>query len=374
MRDVLKSLEATPPPPARTTTDDIIGRARRARAWRNAALGTGAAACLAVAVAVSATVLTQPGLDDAPAAGQPGPDASFSAPPAERTDPPLPVDRIDFSSELGQYRVGAYRIGPAVKVTGGYTELPVYHDGTTLGDGTATPLEVATVAVYDEGVYDTALFGGAGDTTLTIGDQYPVTVDGRDALGRDWTYTSPTDPAKKTVMSALAWQYADDAWATLLPGYGGPDLSREQATEIAAGLTTSGRRDLKVPYRLKFLPEGWQAVAVRQAVPGTTDAVSEVFLHEGPVADPATRIDEVLPGHLKISVMKGLEPGKADYIEDEGVHCVAGRESCAVVEGEYRIDLEGYGGALSSDAIKRIAEGVQLRDPADQDTWVTVDF
>ncbi|WP_127544058.1 hypothetical protein [Actinoplanes sp. OR16] len=364
MRDVLKSLEATPPPPARTTTDDIIGRARRTQAWRSVAMGTGAAACLAVAVAASASVVTRPGPGDAAAV----PNPSFSAPPPVRTDPPLPVQKIDFSSELGQYRVGAYRIGPAVKVTGGYTELPVYHDGTTLGGGSAEPLEVATIAVYDKGLYDTALFGGAGDSTLIIGDQYPVTVDGRAGLGRDWTYISPIDPAEQNVVAALAWQYADDAWATLLPNYGGPDLAREQATQIAAGLTTSSRRDLKVPYRLRFLPKGWQAVAVRQALPGTTDTVSEVFLHQGPVADPATRIDEVLPGHVKITVMKGLEPGDV-----EGVHCITGRQSCTVVTDDYRIYLDGYGGLPDAD-IKRVAEGVQPRDPSDQKAWLKVNF
>ncbi|GAA4973385.1 hypothetical protein [Actinoplanes utahensis] len=125
---------------------------------------------------------------------------------------------------------------------------------------------------------------------------------------------------------------------------------------------------------MTFLPDGRQAVAVRQALPSTTDSVSEVFLHESPVADPATRIDEVLPGHLKITVTKGLEPGKADSTTSEGVHCTTGRESCIVIKSEYRIDVEGYGGGLLSDAIKRIAEGVQLSDPADQNTWMKVDF
>ncbi|MEU8244586.1 hypothetical protein AB0C07_40555 [Actinoplanes missouriensis] len=372
---MLRSLETTPPPPARTTTDDIIGRARRARVWRGAAIGAGAAACLAVAVAVSVPAVTGSGggSGGVQPAGQPVPQASFSAPPAERTDPALPVDKIDFSSPLGQYRVGAFRIGPAVTVTGGYTELPVYHDGTTLGGGSTEPLEVATIAVYGKGVYDTALFGGAGDATLVIGDQYPVTVNGRGGLGRDWTYLSPTDAASKQVMAALAWQYADDSWATLLPNYGGPDLSREQATAIAAGLSTSARRDLKVPYRMTFVPEGWQAVAVRQPVPGG-GSLSEVFLHAGPVADPVTRIDEVLPGHVKISVMKGLEPGKADYTTDEGVHCVTGQGHCTIIKDDYRIDLDSYGAGLADTEVKRIAEGVQLRDPADPDTWVKVDF
>ncbi|MEV6630249.1 hypothetical protein AB0M54_05790 [Actinoplanes sp. NPDC051470] len=377
MRDVLKSLESTPPPPAQTTTDDIIGRARRARAWQSVALGSGVAAVLAVAVAVGVTTLGGPGgagPGGVPAAGQPTPQSSFSPPPAERIDPPLPVKKVSFSTDLGAYRVGAFRIGPAAKITDGYVELPVYHDGITLGEGSTYPLAVATITVYDKDVYDTSTFGGAGNATLIIGDHYPMTVGGREALGRDWTYISPVDESKKRVMAALAWQYDDGAWATLLPNYGGPDLPRDQAAQIAAGLTTAGKQDLRVPYRFGYLPDGWQAVAVRQTPADTSEFVSEVFLHKGPVADPATRIDEVLPGHLQITVLKGLDPGKADYTDKEGVHCTPGRESCAVVHDDYRIGLHGNGSTLSDAEIKKIAEGLQLRDLADQSKWAKVDF
>lgn len=372
----MKSLESTPPPPAQTTTDDIIGRARRARAWQSVALGSGVAAVLAVAVAVGVTTLDRPGGGGpgVSAAGRPTPQSSFSPPPAERIDPPLPVKKVGFSTDLGPYRVGALRIGPADKITDGYVELPVYHDGITLGGGSTYPLAVATITVYDKDVYDTSTFGGAGDATLTIGDQYPMTVDGREALGRDWTYTSPVDKSKKHVVTALAWQYDEGAWATLLPNYGGPDLSREQAAQIAAGLTTAGKQDLKVPYTFGYLPGGWQAVSVRQTPADTSEIVSDVFLHQGPVADPATRIDEVLPGHLQISVSKGLDPGKADFTDKEGVHCTPGRESCAVIHGDYRIGLHGNGSHLSDAEIKKIAEGLRLRDLADQSKWAKVDF
>jgi hypothetical protein len=95
-------------------------------------------------------------------------------------------------------------------------------------------------------------------------------------------------PATRPSPSATA----DGAWATLLPNYGGPGLTREQAVQIATGLTTAAPRDLKVPYRLEFVPKGWQAVAVRQTPAENSSVISSVILHRGPVADPATRIDE----------------------------------------------------------------------------------
>jgi hypothetical protein len=175
-------------------------------------------------------------------------------------------------------------------------------------------------------------------------------------------------------MAALAWQYADGAWATLLPNFHSKDLTRDQATKIATGLTTGTPVDLKVPYRLSYLPAGWQAVAVRQNPAASNNFISQVFLHQGPVAEPATRIDEVLPGHLEISVIKSLGEGKPGYIKEEGVHCTPGKATCAVIHGDYRIDLYGYGGTLPDTEIKKIADGLQPGDLAHQDTWAKVDF
>lgn len=373
----MRSIEATPPPPPRTTADDIIGHARRTRVWQSVALGSGVAAGLAVVVALSASAVARPDLggpSGVEQAAQPTPQQSFTPPPATPTDPPLPVAKVAFRSDLSQYRVGEFRIGPAAEVTAGYTELPVYRDGVGLGDGSTFPLEVATITVYGKDVYDTNTFGGAGDATLTIGDRHSLSVNGREAWTRDWTYTSPMNTEKKWVMAALAWQHTDGAWATLLPNFGGSDLTREQAIQIATGLTRAAPRDLKVPYRLGFVPKGWQAVAVKQTPAKNSNAISTVILHHGPVADAATRIDEVLPGHLKISVMKGLEPGKVDYIKENGVHCSAGTERCAIIRGDYRIDLSGYGGTLSDADIQKVAQNLQLRDLADQNNWATVDF
>ena len=361
------------PPPPRTTTDDIVNRARRMRARRTAAMGGALLACLAVAVTVV------PRLGPAGAGGimpaeQPNaPMASFSPPPASPTDAPLPVKKIDFRTNLGEYRVGPYQIGPATTVTEGYTELPVYHDGSTWQNdlGEKFPLTVATITVYGEDVYDTTTFGGAGDATLTIGDQYPVTVGGRDAIGRDWTYSSPVDATKKQTVAALAWQWADDSWATFLPSYGGPSMSRDQVATIAAGLTTTAQRDLKVPYRLGHLPQGWQAVSVQQIEARYGMSESVVFLHQGPLADPATRVDAVLPGHLVIGVMQKPKPGeKNDYSSEPGVQCTPGQQTCSVIHGDYIVTFRG----LSEDQIRRIATELDLRNPADPGSWVKVDF
>jgi hypothetical protein len=378
IEDVLESVRNAPQPPAHTTTDDIINRARRTRTRRNLAIGTGVVACLAAAV----TVLPQiaPASSGGIMAANDGatPMASFSPPPAAPIDKPQPVKKIDFKTNLGQYRVGAYQIGPATTVTEGYTELPVYHDGSTWQNeiGTKFPLVVATLTVYQKGVYDPSTFGGVGDETFTISEQYSVTVGGRNAIGRDWTFGTHRPVSEQSVMAGLAWQYADEAWATFVPNNSGQsNLSRATMAEIAAKLNTTTERDLKVPYHLGYVPKGWQAVSVEQteAKYGMSDSV--VYLHQGPLADPSTRVDAVLPGHLAIGVFPKAKPGeKNEYSSKPGIQCYPDGESCSVIRGDYIVSLSGYGKVLSLDDIRKIADGLELRDVPDRSTWEKVDF
>jgi hypothetical protein len=355
-----------------TSTDDIIGRARRARTRRNAATVAGGVAVLALAVTGVTTLSGGSGANGGQqAAAGPSPMASYSAPPAKPTTPPLPVQKVDFSSTFASYQVGAYRVGPVGQVTDGYTQIPVYRAGETWEDDSSTkyPYAGATITAYDKDVFDTATFNAAGDDTMRVGDQYEVTVNGKPALARDFTYISPVDPQKSWVRTAIAWQYADGAWATLMPDYYTAGLSRDDAVRIAEGLGTAAKKDLKVPYHFGYLPKGWQVVGVTQRDAKTSTLVSEVFLHQGPVADPSTRIDEVLPGHLKISVMKGKPKVE---IKGDGVHCFTGQQSCTIISGDYLVDLGNYGETLTDAQVKQIAEGLQFTSLADQKTWVSV--
>jgi hypothetical protein len=176
-------------------------------------------------------------------------------------------------------------------------------------------------------------------------------------------------------MAALAWQWDDEAWATFVPSYGGPDLPRATVADIAEKLSTEKERELKVPYRLGYVPKGWQAVSVSQteAKYGMSDSV--VFLHQGPLANPATRVDAVLPGHLSIGVFPKPKPGeKNEFSTEPGIQCYPDGESCSVIHGDYLVSLSGYGKVLSLDEIRKVADGLELRDVADRSTWEKIDF
>jgi hypothetical protein len=365
IQDVLESVRGGAPAPY-TTTDDIIARAKRRKARRTVGVATAGVAA-ALAIAVSATLLpgggSGPGIN---AAGHPVESAPTGPVPAEK---PLPVKRVDFSSTLGSYRVGAYQVGPAGQVTAGYQQIPVYHDGETWQDDTTKvnyPYAGSMLTVYAPGVYDPGSFTFGEDATLKIGDQYTVKIGDRAGLAIDFTYAVPGDEKTKFVRTALAWQYKPGAWATLVPNYNHGPLPRADAVQIAAGLVTSARKQqLKVPYRLGYLPKGWQAIAVTQTPLQTSTTMSSIILHRGPEANPAMFLDASAPATIGIGVSKGSDP-KEHLVQ--GMNCFPGQHECTILHGDYSISVGSWD---QPDAtVKRIAEGLQLKDLSDPSTWV----
>lgn len=355
------------PPAPHTTADDIIARARRIRGRRTAAAVAGGVVASIALAATAVTGLAAPTTRGHQAAGPPvGPSASAAAPVSSAA----PIQPTDFSTNLVDYRVGRYRIGPVGQVAPGYQEVPVYLDGQTWeDDGVKYPLNQATITVYRPGVYDPTTFGGGGDDTLIIGAPYEVQVAGKSGIGRDMMFVSPVEPGRKWVRAALAWEYAPNAWATLIPGYGAADLPRADVAKIAAGFTKGNRRELRVPYRFGFLPDGWRPVAVTQNGDKISSEVSQVYLHNGPLTESAaSKIDEVFPHSVVLTVSKG--ESKDSIPAKDGLYCYTGRPPCVVVQGKYRVGVTAVDGALPDADVKRIAQGLQLVDLADQTTWV----
>jgi hypothetical protein len=363
IQDVLRSVQEGAPAP-HTTTDDIIARARRKRAGRTVAVAAaGVVACLGIGVAV-VNAPGDGGGSAIPAAGEP----AVSNPPRP-SEKPLPVERIDFSTTLGSYRIGPYQVGPAGQVTAGYQRIPVYKDGETWQDDATKvdyPYAGSTITVYAPGVYDPGSFSFGEDATLKISDKYTVKIGDTAGFAIDFTYSVPGDESTKFVRTALAWQYKKGSWATLVPNYFHGALPREDAVNIAAGLVTSAKKQqLKVPYKLGYLPKGWQAVAVAQTSVQTSTTMSSVYLHQGPEANPATVQDGSAPGTIGIGVSHGRD-SKDPLVE--GLNCFPLRQECIILHGDYQISVDSWD--LPDATIKKIAQGLQLKDLGDPSTWI----
>ncbi|HEY0534839.1 MAG TPA: hypothetical protein VGD29_24910 [Actinoplanes sp.] len=363
IQDILESVRGGAPAPY-TTTDDIIARARRRRTRRT--VGVAAAGVAAVLGIVTAVALVPGGTPNMDVAGQPAASQPTGPLPPENH---LPIKRVDFSTTLGSYRVGAYQVGPAGQVTAGYQEIPVYRDGETWQDEATKvdyPYAGSMLTVYAPGVYDPGSFSFGEDATLKISDKYTVKIGDKAGFAIDFTYSVPGNESTKFVRTALAWQYKTGAWATLVPNYNHGPLPRADAVQIAAGLLTSAKKQqLKVPYKLGYLPKGWQAVAVTQTPVQTSTEMSSMYLHQGPEANPATVQDGSAQGTVGIGVSHGRD-SKDPLVE--GLNCFAGRHECIILHGDYQVSVGSWD---QSDAIvKKIAQGLQLKDLSDPSTWI----
>ncbi|MET0491801.1 MAG: hypothetical protein ABW000_01590 [Actinoplanes sp.] len=389
VRDVLESAQEPGPAP-RTSTDDIIARAGRMRARRTAGVITGSAvACLAVVVTAVAGL---GGLG-----GSPSTTADQAAEAPQTSQLTLPDQ---FKTVFGEYHVGPWQIGPVSAVTAGYQELPVYRDGETWQNdaGTKYPLTEAKITFYRAGVFDPDKFGvktpiPAASTAAIenaqekYGQTYQVTVAGRPGLGSDLWYPSRqavgtefTPPTKNDgyVRTTLAWQYEPGAWATYVPDMIRRSDSRQDAIKLAEAVTPQQEKQLRVPYKLGFFPEGWQTASVIDNPAEISDAVSGVFLHKGaiPEADQARPVDGGVPGMVRIVVIKGHpnDSHKGDPIDKKfrGTKCETDVPACKVIMDGYFIDLDGWDTGLSTADIHKIAEELQPVNVADRDAWVPV--
>jgi hypothetical protein len=364
VRDVLESVQDTAPAP-HTTTDDIIARARRMRARRTAVRVTGGAAALVAVVVAAVATLGAP-----PAEGPPAADSVQSS---------LLTLPDGFRTVLGEYRAGPYQIGPVGTVTAGYQELPVYRDGQTWDaqDGHRYPQPDGTITFYRPGVYNTAALGSE-EPRVTYGATFPVTVAGRPGIGREVSYTRgqafgmPETSPTKYARTALAWQYAPKAWATYVPQLNMRSQPTQDALDIAAAVTPQPARPARLPYRLGYLPDGWQPVAVTESSSKMSSEVSDLFLHKGPVAKNAlaAKVDIRLPS-VEIVVIKG-QPKDTKIRGKNGAHCYSPNPVCTIVAGDYFIDVEGGFSGLSETEVRQIVLGLTPADIADPSTWVPV--
>ncbi|MEU4240796.1 hypothetical protein [Actinoplanes sp. NPDC026619] len=345
VRDVLESGRQTPPPPF-TSTDDIIRRAGRIRLRRSLAAG-GAAVAVALA-AIGGGLLVGKG---------PGDNQILTA-------APLPAQ---FRTVFGEYRTGPNQIGPIGQVTTEYQRLPVYRDGLTWDDdqGRSYPLTDGAITFYQPGVFDPAALGSE-DFGTTFGPAFAVTVGGKQGIGKLMTYATPH--SDRSTRTALAWQYEPGAWATYVPAARETSASTADAIRIADAVKPGASHEVKVPYRMTFVPDGWQTVAAEETTTKYSNVLSDVYLYDGPLPGPGP-VDVRLDG-VHLLLMRGLPKDGAVRGKD-GVHCYP-VPACTVVLGDYFIDVDARTSGLSPATVRQIVDGLKPVDFTDHSTWLPV--
>jgi len=370
LSDMLKAGKENAPPPRYSVEDAVAAGRKRQRRQRTMFAGAGsAAAVVAVAAAIAVPQIVA---HDKPSPALPA--AASSAPKKKSFAYPAG----DFTGNIAAFTSGELKITDAVHVTPGYQVAIVVAPGNgtdTIDANNKThhsPNDIGELVVYRKGVYNPKKIETAAK----------VSVDGHPAyFQKSLPGKAPTGLKGKVPDSAfdtpaiLAWEYGDNAWATVSAA-ARAKVGQQELVTIAGKVTAKAAVPVKVGFKLSYVPSGYELAA---AGPSDSALLSPMagesyirllkgdFPYKGltaPAQDPFVVNDKQLP-----LVQLGLYPSwyskhsaKTASCPDQGL-CYLNTD-----DGKYVLELSG-GGFLSNAEMIKMLNSVTFADPTDAGTW-----
>lgn len=352
-------------PPLGVSVDDIVASGRRVQRRRRAGLAAGLAMVAVAAVAVTTTALV-------PARQRTGKEAASAAVPSSRAVTkaaagPLLADPLEFT--FSGYSVGPVHVQNPIVAGNAYQIAAVTVDGTTdsrhpgkVSDPRdAKPRLDATLTLYRPGAYAVQRLAGA--TSTTVAGQRALKAEHHQSRG-PWLRT-------------LAWQYAANAWAVLDSSADRADLpTMRQLEATAAALTGAAARPVTVPFRLSYVPAGYDVFAVGDHMTGSLDAVggpsateySGLFFAKSGL--PRTGLlgpyDNMMPGAFEIMISANTPDAPGTPGCDSGL-CTRLADG-----GKVSVEVASNAGSLSKAETMRVLDGIRLTDVHDAGTWLDI--
>jgi hypothetical protein len=285
------------------------------------------------------------------------------------------------------YSVGPLHVSDPVFATAAYQESILTLDGVakqkvTNSAGTWTrsyDTSVGILTVYRPGVFKPDRFASGT----------PVQVRGLPGLQTEFDKTVHERPksadardAKKFTsrdvkVAALAWQYADGAWATVVAN---PLLNTADPAgdllALANGLTPAEPTVARVPYRLGAVPAGYHLVGIGRFNPSNAgDSISEAYFSKGTV--PVTNLTDRLPeeelmrasdGGLKIIVAETAPAAASDPNPHPNPHRPCQENFCdRAINDAYFAEVADSRNRV--DVVTEVTNGLVFDNPADPTTW-----
>jgi hypothetical protein len=358
LSDLLQEAKADAPPP-RYDASTVVEAGRKLRRRRRSVWAVAGAAVAVAAIAVP-QVLVDGHTGSVPAATKPATVAPFEYPAGA------------LIGNIKGFQVDGFTVTGTVQVTPGYQIANVLAKNDGGGDeidGSGDRHEVvhaaAVLAVYRAGAFDPKAF--------TSGS--PVTVNGHHGFLASYRF-GLFAPAP-----AVAWQYADGAWAVVARAQDGP-IDEDQLLDIANGVTSTTPATPTVAFRTTYLPTGFRPTAT-----GTVDwqltammpGQSYLELHKGdfayknltmPVYDDPVVGNRPMP-MIQLTVYPAWSgkytppagtPRNSPFCESQSL-CYR-----ATDDGKYQLEANG-GGTLPDSELLKIVKGITFADPGNPSTW-----
>jgi hypothetical protein len=344
-------------PPLRYDASTAVEAGRRLRRRRRS---TWAVAGIAVAVTAIAVPRVFVGDHSVPTAESPAPVAPFVYPAGAMV------------GNIKSFQVDGFTVTGTVQVTPGYQIANVLakDDGggdaiDANGDKHAVVHAAAVVAVYRAGAFNPKAF--------TSGT--PVTINGHHGFVASYQFNL-FQPAP-----AVAWQYADGAWAVVAKAQDGP-IDEDGLIAVANGVTSTAPAATTVAFRTTYLPDGFRPTAagtVDWQLTVMTPGQSYLELHKGGFAyrnltmpvydDPVVGKKSMPMIALTVYPAWSAKYSPPAGTPKDGAFCVPD-SLCyrATDDGKYQIEANG-GGTLPDSELLKVVKGITFADPGNPSTW-----
>ncbi|GAA0798715.1 hypothetical protein [Spirilliplanes yamanashiensis] len=374
-------------PPLTHSADDIVAAGRRAERRRRAGLASAGAAGLVVVAVAGAFAL--PSLTGPDATR---PDPGPAAPAAAASEPAA----FDFTFK--GYDAGRFHVKDPIVVSAAYQMSSIYMDGRFTNDESVGDVSEAELAANRSrprlNAFLTVYRPGAFDPE-GIEEGTELTVAGRRAV-QATTQVHADPPAVPGGDKLLAWEYADNAWATVTSqSNDAAEPSFADLATLVPGLRQSPARPATLPFTVGHVPDGYQAVQVGShasiGLGGIYLARDGVYgaVEYDRAAPPTTGLTKPWEqgerarrsGTFTITV---LPSEKSNSPAEPGRTRCFTWHACSIWSADGKLVIEvSAGGAgtpsrnstpsradLSDAELTKIAESVRLADPEEDSTWI----
>ncbi|GLY05786.1 MULTISPECIES: hypothetical protein [Actinoplanes] len=164
---------------------------------------------------------------------------------------------------------------------------------------------------------------------------------------------------------SLYWEYADNALA-VISGLGAadmPKMTRAEQMQVAKGFALGGGKNLRVPFRVGSVPQGYQLQAV-----GTTSAY---LMASGQIREILDRGDRS-PGMGPVREQIQLNITESNPYNEQFRECDIEALTCRKMMADDRYIIEFNAVDVSVEEFRAFIEAVEPADPDDPSTWTDV--
>lgn len=364
-------------PPAPYTVEQIVQRGRRSRRRRTGAQTVGAAGS-ALAVAAIVAVAFPHGSGGTPRPAVP------AASKLAVSSPQVPA----FTVTIRGFTVDQdFAVQASAESTPGYESARVVRPhATEIGNPAGITQQSGVLTVFRPGVFNPFQYAAGS----------PVTINGRSGFTRTFDEgISIPDPQNPTKMinhtmhlASIAWQYADDAWATVTATNDGKyyGMTAAQVQAVAEKFVPSLHGPIATaPYTILRIPSGWQLGSAGgddvTALNSGSGAISHVYLARTEIHFTGLTgridLDRGRDAGILLSVQKNDTGGPAAHpftapscynrADGQGAFC-----DRAIGATGYYLEAIDQTRTLTGAQINAIIDGLRFTDPAHPATWIPV--